>query len=612
MSEPLRLHEQGRSRAVVMGTWDYRYLRPVPAARFSLDRMFRLLTGPACGWVPSDVTPLANESGPGDLADVLMTSFEDVPDVALFYFVGHGQLNTNDELCLGLGRSRPELNRRSSTSLEYKAVREALRNSPALVKIVILDCCYSGKAVDPANSLGTDVSPALRVLDGATGAGAYVMTASSPYQEAWCEVGEGQPQTYFTKYLADTVERGVPHRPSHLTLGLLFNAVRDRLAADHLPVPERRSVNDPEGYVFARNMAPAETQKDPQETIRQLTAELAAMRAATPAPSPADSAEADAVERALRGRRADITDLRAATAPPPAATPAPPAADLPAAVTEPTVTLPDAASTPPTAGTPTGSTDAAVVATSERVQPASTARRTQPAAPPLPLPTVQVVSVRGGITAELGRLRELAGTPSTLEISRLARRTGDALSEEAVHEILTGRRAPSIDETLAISRACGIYAEETGRRLRPSEYDREAWRTRHERLVGQGDPAHESGSPGIPEPQLIIPTEMPDGRQPTATLLAPIPEPAPPAEEVREARRLEAAGRAAEAERLLRREARRGSIAAMEERIALYRRQGRAGDAERALHEAAEAGSSSAAETLDRLRQRLRGDERRA
>ncbi|MGH3947886.1 MAG: caspase, EACC1-associated type [Pseudonocardiaceae bacterium] len=164
MSEPFRLHERGQSAAVLIGTWDYAHLPSVRAVRHSIDRMYHLLTGPAVSWPKSDVTRINNPANAGDLADRLMTAFDGVPDVALFYYVGHGQDDHNGELCLGLGGSRPDLHRRATTSLEYRSVREALRHSKASVKIVILDCCYSGIAVDPAHSLGSLASAAKLVL----------------------------------------------------------------------------------------------------------------------------------------------------------------------------------------------------------------------------------------------------------------------------------------------------------------------------------------------------------------------------------------------------------------------------------------------------------------
>jgi uncharacterized caspase-like protein len=87
---------------------------------------------------------LPNVLNPGDLPDRLITAFEAVTDVAVFYFVGHGQLAPDDQLCLGLVQSRPEPNRRAATSLRFADVRQALQDSSATVKIVILDCCFAG------------------------------------------------------------------------------------------------------------------------------------------------------------------------------------------------------------------------------------------------------------------------------------------------------------------------------------------------------------------------------------------------------------------------------------------------------------------------------------
>jgi hypothetical protein len=85
------LRDYSRSRAVLMGTWDYDFLAPVPPAGNSLRRMARLLSGPLCGWPPGRLLRIENERGPGDLPDRLITAFSDVVDVALFYYTGHGQ-----------------------------------------------------------------------------------------------------------------------------------------------------------------------------------------------------------------------------------------------------------------------------------------------------------------------------------------------------------------------------------------------------------------------------------------------------------------------------------------------------------------------------------------
>lgn len=126
-----------------MGAWDYTHLPPLPAARHSLTRMTGLLTGPLCEWPASWVRVIPDAPRRGDLPDELMDLFTGVTDVALFYFVGHGQLH-GDELCLALTESPEGGPRRQTTRLPFTDVRKALYECDARTKIVILDCCFSG------------------------------------------------------------------------------------------------------------------------------------------------------------------------------------------------------------------------------------------------------------------------------------------------------------------------------------------------------------------------------------------------------------------------------------------------------------------------------------
>lgn len=303
MSDPPPLRDYGRSLAIMIGTWDYAFLERVPAAQHSLRRMEQLLTGPQCEWPRDRLQVLPNLANPGDLPDQLITAFDEVTDVALFYFVGHGQISPDDQLCLGLAHSRPEPNRRAATSLRFADVRQALQDSRAAVKIVILDCCFAGLATRGALSgLAGDV------LDLTAGTGAYTMAATSAYTTAWYqdESGLDDPQTYFTKYLADLVEEGIPGQPSTLRVDPLFKQLRDNLATDGRPVPRSRAVNDAREFVFARNAAPPESQRDPQQELARLSRQLAeaeVLRAAANGYVKALQAEAAERERELERLR---------------------------------------------------------------------------------------------------------------------------------------------------------------------------------------------------------------------------------------------------------------------------------------------------------------------
>ena len=295
------LHDYSDSRAVLIGTWNYDHLPSIPAAGNSLRRMASLLTGALCGWPEDRVLIVDNERSPGDLPDRLITAYEHVTDVALFYYVGHGQMDRDDQLCLGLAASRTEPNRRTATSLPFQAVRRALLDSPAATKIVILDCCFAALANQPMNTLAALADD---VLDKTAGAGAYTMAASGPYTTAWFETDPeiAQPQTFFTKYLADLVETGIAGEASGLKLHRLFIRVRDTLDRDHLPIPHERSVDAARDFVFAHNAAPLESHRDLDAELRLVTQRLAE----TEAKRAQERLNAKAQEQALQIKAAEL------------------------------------------------------------------------------------------------------------------------------------------------------------------------------------------------------------------------------------------------------------------------------------------------------------------
>jgi Caspase domain len=250
--------DYARSRAVLLGAWDYTQLRPVPAARKSLDRMVGLLTGRLCGWPADHVLTLRNVAERGTVPDQLMQVFDGVTDVALFYFVGHGQLH-GDELCLALRESPKNGARRLTTGLPFSDVRAALRECDARTKIVILDCCFSGTATLPQHTLTATAAgeDKVDVIDKASGTGAFTMAASGAYQTAWHEPDQSTdaPETYFTKYLIDTVEQGVPDHPEDLSLRVIFDRTAIALARDRRPQPTRSVRDDADRFLLARNAA---------------------------------------------------------------------------------------------------------------------------------------------------------------------------------------------------------------------------------------------------------------------------------------------------------------------------------------------------------------------
>ncbi|MCD0444126.1 caspase family protein [Glycomyces sp. A-F 0318] len=242
--------DYSRSRAVLMGTWSYRHLKPVDAAERSYHRMRDLLRGPVCGEWPEDrMTAVANPETVGELRRELVEAFLDVEDVALFYFVGHGLYDYRDRLHLTVQATEPRTPYRGATSLPFESVREAFHHSRARTKIAVLDCCFAGLAARAEGSLAIDMP--------LPQSGSYLMMSSSEYAKSWYELPDesAEPQTYFTKYFVDTAEAGIAGRPPGLTLDDLFATVARRLVRDGIPEPRSRTDDYAARFAFARNKA---------------------------------------------------------------------------------------------------------------------------------------------------------------------------------------------------------------------------------------------------------------------------------------------------------------------------------------------------------------------
>ncbi|MGY0500609.1 caspase, EACC1-associated type [Nocardia sp. FBN12] len=251
------------SQAVLVGTWDYSELEQIPAAQHSLRRMASLLTSDLCGWPSERVTLVENQRMVGELPDLLVRKFNQAEDVALFYFVGHGQQDAYDQLCLALGNTSRKAHRRQTTSLAYSQVRHAFQMSPARMKIALLDCCFAGLAVNQNGTLAVDAKVP-------TAPGAYLMMATGPYSTAWFQFGAEHetPQTFFTKAVVDVVESGVSRAGRGLTLDILFQEAANRLVFDGKPQPDHNSTGFSHTFHFARNIiTPSSLSATPTKSI---------------------------------------------------------------------------------------------------------------------------------------------------------------------------------------------------------------------------------------------------------------------------------------------------------------------------------------------------------
>jgi Caspase domain len=233
------------SRAVLIGSDDYRDMERLPAVVRNLDRLSELLGSPELWGLPSkNCTVLRNPASPAEVLDLIHDAAAAAKDTLVVYYAGHGLVDPHtDDLYLAL----PE----SSVSRLYSAVRfddvrrELVTVSSAASKVVILDCCYSGRAMAGGMSGPAEMADQARIE------GTYLMTASADTVKAQAPIGE--EFTAFTGELVHVLDRGLLDGPDLLNLETLFWHVRKELVAKRRPVPQQRAGNDGGMIVLGRN-----------------------------------------------------------------------------------------------------------------------------------------------------------------------------------------------------------------------------------------------------------------------------------------------------------------------------------------------------------------------
>ncbi|MFJ9612180.1 caspase domain-containing protein [Kitasatospora sp. NPDC101176] len=237
------------SRAILIGTGTYRSsgFQPLPAALNSLTAVEQVLTDPRlCGWPPDRITAIPDPSDIRELLPQLRELARETRGVLLLYYVGHGVILPRGQLCLTLTDTNPD--HPDAGGLVYDRVREVFLDSPAKVKVVVLDCCYSGRAIE---ALAAGAAPA----GAAHIRGAYILVASDRAAHVVPLSEQAEATTSFTGTLLELIRDGMPGGPVWLTLGALYPHLQDRLRQRALPPPNQLGTDSANLFAFTRNAA---------------------------------------------------------------------------------------------------------------------------------------------------------------------------------------------------------------------------------------------------------------------------------------------------------------------------------------------------------------------
>ncbi|GGK27876.1 hypothetical protein GCM10010124_20560 [Pilimelia terevasa] len=245
-----RLADPSASRAVLIGTARYDHLPALPAVAGNLDGVGGALRDPLLWGLPADncrllldpVTPREVDIALSEAAGAVRPG-----GLLLVYFAGHGLVDVDSrDLFLALRDTVPTA--MHATAVPYDWVRRNVRRSAADRRVVILDCCYAGRAEMSAPHTGSAM-----LADKARIDKSCLLVAAAATEAARAPAGE--PFTAFTGALVGLLRAGLPGGPRLLDVKTIWETLRDRLLNAGYPRPEVRARNSGDDIPLVRNAA---------------------------------------------------------------------------------------------------------------------------------------------------------------------------------------------------------------------------------------------------------------------------------------------------------------------------------------------------------------------
>jgi hypothetical protein len=243
----VRLPDPNRSFAVLIGSSSYQsnWLPDLPAVRNNLTDLAAALTHPEMGGLsPERCIRLTDPASVREVYRALREYARRVEDTLIIYYAGHGLTGSlRNELYLAL--TDTDLDELPVSALDFDMIRSVFEDCPAINRVLILDCCFSGRA---AQGFMAD-----SVLGQVEVSGTYTLASTSA--NALAAAPPGARYTAFTGELLSLLHNGIPRGPELLSLGTIFRRLRHTMATRRLPIPTQRGTDTADLLALARNPA---------------------------------------------------------------------------------------------------------------------------------------------------------------------------------------------------------------------------------------------------------------------------------------------------------------------------------------------------------------------
>ena len=249
------------ARVLLIGTGQHAAdsgLDSVPAVERSVRDLGEALVE-RCGLARERLRVIIDPATPTEIGTVLAEEAEQATSVLLVYYVGHGLVGLGGELYLATQATDRRPGWLAHTALAYNAVRNSLLESPATSLVVVLDCCYSGRALGVLGSVQNEA------IDMAWVHGGFVLTSAAPDELALAP--EGDTYTAFTGEFLKLLRDGDPDGPPQMTLQSIYRYLGRALPARGGPRPRRVTSGRVDDLVLTSNPAYQPARPNPRPKL---------------------------------------------------------------------------------------------------------------------------------------------------------------------------------------------------------------------------------------------------------------------------------------------------------------------------------------------------------
>ena len=239
------------SRVLLVGTGTHLAGSELPdlaAVRRSVEDLAATLIT-RCGVPEANVLPpVIDPASPMELGAAVTRAAAEAGDVLLVYFAGHGLVGDDRKLYLATSATDSRSEGLSFKALPYDAIPDVLRGGNRSAVVVILDCCFSGRATSPL------APPAVAAaIEQAHVRGGFLLAAAA--RDEYALAPAGHRYTAFTGELIRLLTEGDPAGPRELTLGHISRYLARAMPRHGLPRPHTQATGHAGNLVIAANQA---------------------------------------------------------------------------------------------------------------------------------------------------------------------------------------------------------------------------------------------------------------------------------------------------------------------------------------------------------------------